>query len=268
MKKIKYVQLDAAAFLSDEDFQMMSAEERGIYCTVNFYMYCNNGRIKDDPSGIQKLSNANSNFEKSWERVKTKFYKKGVWLRHKRVDSEIKTAKERQQMARNKGLKGAKAKWHKQCPSHSTSTNSAMTKVSKGKVSKDNIKEKEKKKKFIPPTLQEVEQYCREKGLTIDPRYVWEFYENKGWKVGKVIMKDWRIAVGRAENWENAPRVKRQPTPQDEAAALENKRREMREQYGAFIREADEKKLITVYKEQINLRWLIRELRPEIMGKL
>jgi hypothetical protein len=64
---------------------------------------------------------------------------------------------------------------------------------------------------------------------------------------------------------DNIPEIKKEA---DDKQALENKHREMREQYGAFIREADEKKLITVYKEQINLRWLIRELRPEIMGKL
>ena len=53
----------------------------------------------------------------------------------------------------------------------------------------------------------------------------------------------------------------------DEIAALEKKRQEMRAEHGQFIREADEKKLITVWRTQITLRPLIRELRPEIAGK-
>jgi len=51
---------------------------------------------------------------------------------------------------------------------------------------------------FRPPTCEEVAQYCREKGLEIDPSYFVSFYGSKGWKVGKVPMKDWRLACQNA----------------------------------------------------------------------
>jgi uncharacterized protein YdaU (DUF1376 family) len=109
--KINYVQLEPASFLSDEDFQMMSDAERGIYCTIIFYMFCNNGRIRNDPQAIQRLCNVTSDFEQKWESVIPKLYQKGVWLRHRRVDFEIKKAREKIQTAIKAGLKGAEKRW-------------------------------------------------------------------------------------------------------------------------------------------------------------
>lgn len=54
-------------------------------------------------------------------------------------------------------------------------------------------------KKFIPPTVQEVRAYCMERGNDVDPERFVDFYEAKGWMVGKNKMKDWRAAV---RNWE------------------------------------------------------------------
>lgn len=54
-------------------------------------------------------------------------------------------------------------------------------------------------KKFIPPEVQEVRAYCMERGNDVDPERFVDFYEAKGWMVGKNKMKDWRAAV---RNWE------------------------------------------------------------------
>ena len=134
---IKYVQLEAAKFINDDDFQLMSDSERGIYCTVIFYMYANNGRIKNEPDRIKKLCNSDEGFEEKWLRVKPKFYKTSVWLRHHKVDSVLRAAKIRAQKASEKGLKGAKVKWHK----HSLSQENAMAKISKDKIIDINSKE-------------------------------------------------------------------------------------------------------------------------------
>lgn len=48
---------------------------------------------------------------------------------------------------------------------------------------------------FKPPSPTEVEEYANEKGLDIDAEYFCNFYQSKGWKVGKDTMKDWRAAV-------------------------------------------------------------------------
>lgn len=54
--------------------------------------------------------------------------------------------------------------------------------------------------RFSKPTVQEVEDYCREKGYAhVDAEYFWNYYENVGWHVGKNKMKSWKLAVA---NWE------------------------------------------------------------------
>ena len=48
---------------------------------------------------------------------------------------------------------------------------------------------------FVPPTVEEVRVYCREKGYQIDPEAFVAFYAYKGWLVGRKKMKDMRAAV-------------------------------------------------------------------------
>ena len=49
--------------------------------------------------------------------------------------------------------------------------------------------------KFSPPTLEEVQTYCKEKGYAIDPGRFVDYYTSNGWRVGKNPMKDWKAAV-------------------------------------------------------------------------
>ena len=58
-------------------------------------------------------------------------------------------------------------------------------------------------KKFTPPTLEEVKAYCDERKNSVDPDTFINFYESKGWFVGKNKMKDWKAAV---RTWENKNR--------------------------------------------------------------
>lgn len=53
--------------------------------------------------------------------------------------------------------------------------------------------------KFVPPTLQEVEEYCKERRNGVDAEMFVDFYASKGWLVGKTKMKDWKACV---RTWE------------------------------------------------------------------
>lgn len=66
--------------------------------------------------------------------------------------------------------------------------------LDKNSIDKNN-RESKKTTRFIPPTLEEVTEYCNEKGYTISPQQFIDFYESKGWLVGKNKMKDWKAAV-------------------------------------------------------------------------
>lgn len=56
-----------------------------------------------------------------------------------------------------------------------------------------------KSTRFIPPTLEEVAAYCKERHNRVDASRFVDFYTAKGWMVGKNKMKDWKSAV---RTWE------------------------------------------------------------------
>lgn len=54
----------------------------------------------------------------------------------------------------------------------------------------------DKRKRFIPPTLDEIKAYCKEKGYTrTNPEAFFAHYDSIGWKVGKNPMKKWKSAL-------------------------------------------------------------------------
>ena len=69
-----------------------------------------------------------------------------------------------------------------------------------------------KSTKFIPPPVEEVAAYCRERNNRVDASRFVDFYTTKGWMVGKNKMKDWQSAV---RTWErNNSGYQKQATPQ------------------------------------------------------
>lgn len=67
--------------------------------------------------------------------------------------------------------------------------------------------------RFTKPTLEEVADYCAERGNSIDPQRFIDYYTSKGWKVGNAPMKDWRAAVRTWErkDTESAGQRRREP---------------------------------------------------------
>ena len=53
--------------------------------------------------------------------------------------------------------------------------------------------------KFKPPSLEEVQAYCKERNNKVDAEKWIDFYTSKGWMVGKTKMKDWKASV---RTWE------------------------------------------------------------------
>lgn len=66
-----------------------------------------------------------------------------------------------------------------------------------------------KRKRFTPPTLDELQAYICAQGYNVDAQRFLDHYEAVGWKVGKNPMKDWRAAV---RTWNNREQEK-QPKP-------------------------------------------------------
>lgn len=86
------------------------------------------------------------------------------------------------------------------------------------------------RKHFSPPSVDDVKAYCLEKGYSMDAQHFVDFYESKGWVVGKSPMKDWKAAVRTwirndkvyqpSSNTKNANRNSKFTDPGDVAAAV------------------------------------------------
>lgn len=50
-------------------------------------------------------------------------------------------------------------------------------------------------KRFIKPSVNDIADYCNNNNYNIDAERFYDYYESKGWKVGKAPMKDWKAAV-------------------------------------------------------------------------
>lgn len=68
-------------------------------------------------------------------------------------------------------------------------------------------------KRFVPPTLAEVQSYVAQRQSPVDPQGFIDFYASKGWMVGKTPMKDWKAACRNAETWERWSRAEASAPP-------------------------------------------------------
>ena len=88
---------------------------------------------------------------------------------------------------------------------------------------------------FQKPSLDEIRQYCISRGNKIDPEQFFNFYESKGWMVGRSHMKDWRASVRTWENREKEiPQRKRESRKE---SVLEHNLKVMDQMYGTNLHE-------------------------------
>jgi hypothetical protein len=59
--------------------------------------------------------------------------------------------------------------------------------------------QREGKRSFSQPSLDDVSKYCQERKNSVDPQMFIDFYTAKNWMIGKNKMKDWKAAV---RTWE------------------------------------------------------------------
>ena len=72
--------------------------------------------------------------------------------------------------------------------------------IGKDRIGKDRIGKVRERISFSPPSLSEVSEYCLERKNDINPENFVDFYESKGWLVGKNKMKNWKASI---RTWEN-----------------------------------------------------------------
>lgn len=119
-----------------------------------------------------------------WKLVNWEFYNNLL----SESDRRIKDA-ERQRKYREK----------KQCHTLSQNVTKPYTYASSSTSSWEGSAEGNPKKKFTPPTLDELKKYAATISMAeTEAEKCFDFYSSKGWLVGKSPMKDWKAAV---RNW-------------------------------------------------------------------
>lgn len=82
-------------------------------------------------------------------------------------------------------------------PTDNQLTTNGIPRLGKDSLDKDSIG-KVSSKRFVKPTIEDLEDYINEKGYKVDAHKFYDYYESNGWKVGKNPMKDWKATI---RNW-------------------------------------------------------------------
>jgi hypothetical protein len=98
-----------------------------------------------------------------------------------------------------------------------------LGKVRLGKDSEEETAGKPPSRIFKKPTTEEIQAYCLERKNSVDPSRFFDYYESKGWLVGRTKMKDWKASV---RTWE---RNDLNSTPQEDPGRAERMAREAQE---------------------------------------
>lgn len=80
---------------------------------------------------------------------------------------------------------------------------------------KDNNKDlllSKEKNVFKKPQIEDIEAYIKEKNYSVNAEIFYNFYESKGWYIGKNKMKNWKSAVA---TWENKIKNERKTKTQE-----------------------------------------------------
>lgn len=87
---------------------------------------------------------------------------------------------------------------------------------------------------FQKPSLDDIRAYCISRGNNVDPEQFLNFYESKGWMVGKTPMRDWRAAIRTWEKRENDSPRRRSPMTRSESV-LEHNLKVMDQMFGTDL---------------------------------
>ena len=117
------------------------------------------------------------------------------------IKSDIDDANADYQRDVENGKKGGRPKLAKEEKPPVKEGNPPMPTVTEGEGDREGDREVIKAGKpptrshFSPPTVEQVQAYCTEKGYGVDAERFVDYYTSNGWMVGKNHMKDWKAAV-------------------------------------------------------------------------
>lgn len=188
--------------------------EDGAYRRLIDRYYTTEKKLPSNEQELFRIARARTKEEKEAVRVVVaEFFtlSDGGWS-HKRCDAEIERYAVKAERNRKNGSRGGRPPKDKPNinPRETHSVSETKPKKTHTQEPIANSQEKDKsvvggkppaKAKFSPPSVEEVAEYCRERGNNIDPQYFVDSNTAKGWRIGKsqTPAKDWKAMV---RTWE------------------------------------------------------------------
>ena len=219
---------------------LLDEEAVGVYIKLLCALWIVDNRLPFDFKKLARASNTPpKTLERVWPEIQDKFEVASNVLSHPRFTRDLAILAKR----RASGSLGGRAKEQARQSSEqdskqgseSSSKSLANEKQKPNKVVKNEIRrtknedcineeQQKPRKRFIPPTVEEVRDYCKEQGYTLtDPELFVGFYGSKNWMVGSNKMVHWRKAVSGWEAREKKQQAERQqPRHQDLPRSVKN----------------------------------------------
>jgi uncharacterized protein YdaU (DUF1376 family) len=178
----------------------LSLLEHGIYRSLLDTYYLNEAPLCSDDAKLMRTHCIRTDEEvAAFENVLADFFTKtenGYF--HGACEKVIDKYKEKSQKASN----SAKARWSKEANAMRTHSEGNANQEPRTNNHKP-VKEKKGTKRFVPPSVQDVRDYCKARNNKVDPERFIDHYTSNGWKVGKNSMKDWKASVRTWEKRDN-----------------------------------------------------------------
>lgn len=193
-----YYQFNIADYRKDT--QHLSLLEHAIYRSLLDTYYLEESPLcKDDAKLMRTHSIRTSEEKEAFKNVISDFFAlEDDGYHHKKCDEELSRIYEKSEKARL----SAKKRWEKKANgmrTHSEGSANGMLPNTQDPIPNTQEPKKNKAKRFTPPTVQEVSEYCLERKNGVNPQKFVDYYQGIGWMRGKSKVKCWKSCV---RTWE------------------------------------------------------------------
>ena len=190
----------------------MTNEERGAYIALLCIQWSKGSLTEND---FQRVCNGMPPHSQRICQDKFQIDADGNY-RNKRLEAE----REKQDQYRKKQTDNAKKRWVGNATAYATAYATALPahmpnvcspSPSPSPNKEESIASEPQRSRFAPPTIKEVEDRCLEIGLpTCEASKFVNYYESKGWIVGRSKMKSWKASLA---GWKDRHNERQQALP-------------------------------------------------------
>lgn len=193
-KELPYFRFTASEWLND-DISLESYETKGIFIDICAYYWFKDCSVTK--ALLEKrFSNCHATLKRLFDTGIIKLRTDSDFIDINFLNIQFDLLSECRKRRQCAGSKGGKKR---------SSNAKAMLKQTSSYKDKDKYNNKDKERYIIPPTIEMVSLYCKERNNTIEPQYFLDRNNMNGWVYGKnkTKIKDWQACIRTWEKYSN-----------------------------------------------------------------